>query len=321
MLKDRVYINPSFDVRVLHSVVQNIRSGNCRKTRVLCDAAASFSSFFRFPVLPGFSLSGFVYDVQKMLCRETVESYDDMKRLLDGIPLLIFDPNVLDILTHSRCFGRFTSRKRSIMAKEEECFELKFRVYDGTDIGHSSYASSITVATLKERLLAEWPQDKTVIPKSVNDVKIIYSGKVLENSKTLVESLIPFGDLPSGVITMHLVVQPPQDRNKTDVNRLVFDFSIRPRLRTWYASMRHGPRHPTPSEFSLFWTERYHAAGRNLSGRGVQYLLPDASFLVVSCIRNRIERSCINYYYTKRGIRNLSIHNLFLQGSYFQNLL
>ncbi|XP_010243571.1 PREDICTED: membrane-anchored ubiquitin-fold protein 3-like [Nelumbo nucifera] len=105
------------------------------------------------------------------------------------------------------------------MAGSEQRVELKFRIFDGTDIGHSTYASSTTVAALKDRLVSQWPQDKTVIPKSVNDVKLICSGKVLENNKTLAESKIPFGDLPGGVITMHVVVQPPVARKKTDKNQ------------------------------------------------------------------------------------------------------
>ncbi|OVA04333.1 Ubiquitin supergroup [Macleaya cordata] len=109
---------------------------------------------------------------------------------------------------------------------EVESIELKFRIYDGTDIGHSNYASTTTVATLKERLVAQWPQDKTVIPKSVNDVKLIYAGKVLENSKTLAESRIPFGDLPGGVITMHVVVQPSIARKKTGYVRKSFSLMI-----------------------------------------------------------------------------------------------
>ncbi|KAL2556716.1 Membrane-anchored ubiquitin-fold protein [Forsythia ovata] len=66
---------------------------------------------------------------------------------------------------------------------------------------------STTIDMLKQRLLAEWPQDKSVIPKSVNDMKLIHAGKVLEKGKTLAESRIPVGDLPQGVITMHVVVQ------------------------------------------------------------------------------------------------------------------
>ncbi|KAK9281890.1 hypothetical protein L1049_004797 [Liquidambar formosana] len=105
------------------------------------------------------------------------------------------------------------------MAEAEDHIELKFRIYDGTDIGHSTYASSTTVANLKQRLVAEWPQDKTVIPKSVNDMKLIHAGKVLENSKTLAESRILFGDLPGGVTTMHVIVQPPLAKKKTDKNQ------------------------------------------------------------------------------------------------------
>ncbi|KAH6796512.1 membrane-anchored ubiquitin-fold protein 4 precursor [Perilla frutescens var. hirtella] len=104
------------------------------------------------------------------------------------------------------------------MAEGGEQFELKFRIFDGTDIGHGSYSSSITVATLKQRLLSEWPQDKTVIPKSASDMKLIHAGKVLENGKTLAESRAHAGDLPAGVITMHVVVQPAVVKKKTDKN-------------------------------------------------------------------------------------------------------
>lgn len=44
------------------------------------------------------------------------------------------------------------------MGEGEECVELKFRIYDGTDICHGTYTSSTTVATLKQQLVAEWPQ-------------------------------------------------------------------------------------------------------------------------------------------------------------------
>lgn len=44
------------------------------------------------------------------------------------------------------------------MAEKEELIELRFRIFDGTDIGHSTYAPSTTIASLKQRLLAEWPQ-------------------------------------------------------------------------------------------------------------------------------------------------------------------
>ncbi|PIN05375.1 hypothetical protein CDL12_22092 [Handroanthus impetiginosus] len=105
------------------------------------------------------------------------------------------------------------------MAEGDERLELKFRIFDGTDIGHGSYSSSTTIATLKQRLLSEWPQDKSVVPKSVNDMKLIHAGKVLENGKTLAESRVNVDDLPGGVITMHVVVQPAVVKRKTDKNQ------------------------------------------------------------------------------------------------------
>ncbi|XVF21897.1 hypothetical protein REPUB_Repub12eG0128800 [Reevesia pubescens] len=105
------------------------------------------------------------------------------------------------------------------MAEGEELIELKFRIYDGTDVAHSTYASSMTVATLKQKIVAEWPQGKTVTPKSINDMKLIHAGKVLENNKTLADSRIIFGDLPVGVITMHVIVQPVIAKNKTEKSK------------------------------------------------------------------------------------------------------
>lgn len=45
------------------------------------------------------------------------------------------------------------------MAEGEERIELKFRIYDGTDIAHDTYpASTTTVGALKQKLISEWPQ-------------------------------------------------------------------------------------------------------------------------------------------------------------------
>ncbi|XP_016717138.1 membrane-anchored ubiquitin-fold protein 3 isoform X2 [Gossypium hirsutum] len=61
---------------------------------------------------------------------------------------------------------------------------------------------------------------KTVIPKSINDLKLIHAGRVLENNKSLADSRITFGDLPVGVITMHVVVQPTTiAKNKTEKSK------------------------------------------------------------------------------------------------------
>ncbi|KAF8378042.1 hypothetical protein HHK36_029375 [Tetracentron sinense] len=99
---------------------------------------------------------------------------------------------------------------------DEDLVELKFRLYDGSDIGPIRYSSAYTVEMLKERIVAEWPRDKKIVPKTANDVKLISGGKILENNKTVGQCGVPFGDLPGGVITMHVVVQPSLTKTKTD---------------------------------------------------------------------------------------------------------
>ncbi|RWW63386.1 hypothetical protein BHE74_00029440 [Ensete ventricosum] len=75
----------------------------------------------------------------------------------------------------------------------EDLVELRFRLYDGSDI------------------------DKKIIPKLANDVKLISGGKILDNSKTITQCRPSFGELPGGVITMHVVVQPSSIKSKTAV--------------------------------------------------------------------------------------------------------
>lgn len=57
--------------------------------------------------------------------------------------------------------------------------------------------------------------DKKIVPKVANDVKLISAGKVLENNTTIAQCRSPFGELPSGVVTMHVVVQPSLTKTKT----------------------------------------------------------------------------------------------------------
>nr|DAD30482.1 TPA_asm: hypothetical protein HUJ06_009333 [Nelumbo nucifera] len=104
---------------------------------------------------------------------------------------------------------------------EEDLVELKFRLYDGSDIGPIRYSSTSTVAMLKERIVAEWPRDKKVVPKAASDVKLISAGKILENNKTVGQCRVPFGELPGGVITMHVVVQPSLAKTKTEKRLMI----------------------------------------------------------------------------------------------------
>uniref|UniRef100_A0A0E0RDN1 UBL3-like ubiquitin domain-containing protein n=1 Tax=Oryza rufipogon TaxID=4529 RepID=A0A0E0RDN1_ORYRU len=58
---------------------------------------------------------------------------------------------------------------------------------------------------------------KEITPKTVNDLKLINAGRILENNRTLVESRVRV-EVPGGVITMHVVVHPPQsDKNSGDM--------------------------------------------------------------------------------------------------------
>uniref|UniRef100_A0A1J3F470 Membrane-anchored ubiquitin-fold protein n=1 Tax=Noccaea caerulescens TaxID=107243 RepID=A0A1J3F470_NOCCA len=98
----------------------------------------------------------------------------------------------------------------------EDCIELKFRLSDGTDIGPSKYSQSMTVSSLKEKIISQWSKDKENTPKTVNDVKLINAGKILENNRTLGESRLPVGELPGMIITMHVVLRPPTLDKKTE---------------------------------------------------------------------------------------------------------
>lgn len=58
---------------------------------------------------------------------------------------------------------------------------------------------------------------KTLVPKGINEVKLIGSGKILENNKTVAQCKTPFGEVAGGVTLMliHVVVQPSLSKAKT----------------------------------------------------------------------------------------------------------
>ncbi|KAK1306595.1 Membrane-anchored ubiquitin-fold protein 1 [Acorus calamus] len=95
------------------------------------------------------------------------------------------------------------------MAEIQEQLEIKFRLHDGSDIGPRKYSPATSVATLKESLLAQWPNEKEDGPRTVNDLKLINAGRILENNRTLGECKSPLCDATGGVTTMHVVVRPP----------------------------------------------------------------------------------------------------------------
>ncbi|KAL9246048.1 hypothetical protein vseg_019631 [Gypsophila vaccaria] len=101
-------------------------------------------------------------------------------------------------------------------AGDDDLIELKFRLNDGSDIGPFRYPPTSTVSLLKDSVFSHWPKDTKLAPKSVNDIKIVSGGKILENSKTVGQCRMPFDELEKAVITMHVVVQPSVTKSKTE---------------------------------------------------------------------------------------------------------
>lgn len=83
------------------------------------------------------------------------------------------------------------------------------------------YFSAIEICCLHQSHFVKWNSffsfliaGKDIAPKTVNDLKLINGGRILENNRTLAESHVPVGEVPGSVITMHVVVRPPQaDKN------------------------------------------------------------------------------------------------------------
>ncbi|KAL3636575.1 MYND-type zinc finger protein mub1 [Castilleja foliolosa] len=95
------------------------------------------------------------------------------------------------------------------MSGEQNQVEIKFRLTDGSDIGPKNYPVATSVATLKENLIAQWPREKESGPRTVKDIKLISAGRILENNRTVGDCKSPLCDIPGGVTTVHVVVQPP----------------------------------------------------------------------------------------------------------------
>ncbi|GAB2289366.1 Membrane-anchored ubiquitin-fold protein 3 [Dionaea muscipula] len=99
---------------------------------------------------------------------------------------------------------------------EEDLVDIKFRLFDGSDLGPFRYSSASTVEMLKERIVSDWPKGKTVVPKVANEIKLISFGKILENNKTVSQCKAPFGELTGGAMVMHVVVQPSLTKTKAE---------------------------------------------------------------------------------------------------------
>ncbi|KAI6675529.1 hypothetical protein NL676_003435 [Syzygium grande] len=100
--------------------------------------------------------------------------------------------------------------------REEELVDIRFRLFDGSDMGPFQYSSASTIDMLKQRVVSDWPKGKTIIPKAASEVKLINAGKVLENTKTVGQCKMPFGDVGGGGIIMHVVVQSSLTKKRAE---------------------------------------------------------------------------------------------------------
>ncbi|KAL4582017.1 hypothetical protein LXL04_006554 [Taraxacum kok-saghyz] len=100
------------------------------------------------------------------------------------------------------------------MSSVQDSVVIKFRLTDGSDIGPKSFPSAASIASLKESIISQWPREKENAPRTVNNIKLISGGKVLENNGTVGECRSPLCD----VITMHVAISQP--RQEKMVKRL-----------------------------------------------------------------------------------------------------
>lgn len=88
--------------------------------------------------------------------------------------------------------------------------QLRFRHISG-DIGPWQFPDSATIQQVKERLFADWPKEGPLAketPSNYNDIKLINSGKWVDNSKALREYRKDMGEpSPDTIVTMHVIVR------------------------------------------------------------------------------------------------------------------
>ena len=78
---------------------------------------------------------------------------------------------------------------------------------------------------------------KTVVPKGINEVKLISSGKILENNKTVAQCKTPFGETAGGVTVMHVVVQPSPAKTKSGQSVLSLEIVVGLELPVYYVRL------------------------------------------------------------------------------------
>lgn len=97
------------------------------------------------------------------------------------------------------------------MGDATETIQIRFRSTNG-DVGPFTFTEEQTIQECKDKLFAEWPKEGALSkepPSSSNDIKLILSGKFVENAKHLKEYRKEMGEIKADtVVTMHIVVRP-----------------------------------------------------------------------------------------------------------------
>lgn len=95
----------------------------------------------------------------------------------------------------------------------ETSINIRFRHSNG-DVGPFTFVESVSVDAVKEKLLAEWPQEGPLaqeVPTQAQDIKLIISGKWCEGSKFLKDYRREMGEItPESVVTMLVVIRKTQ---------------------------------------------------------------------------------------------------------------
>jgi len=82
-------------------------------------------------------------------------------------------------------------------------YRVKFFFADAVTM-EETFPAQVTVAEAKSALLGKWPAEKEKIT-GIDELKMIYGGKLLDNAKSFAELQIP----TNNQVIMHLQPTPP----------------------------------------------------------------------------------------------------------------
>lgn len=89
--------------------------------------------------------------------------------------------------------------------------DVRFRHTQG-DVGPFKVPASTSVQSLKDRLLIEWPKEgplQAETPSSTADIRLILSGKFLDNTGSVDDLRPMMGEMePDTIITLHTIIRP-----------------------------------------------------------------------------------------------------------------